>query len=92
MLYEPTVIYIDETLRTVVAVCFPGLQRVPENFAKMTKRPIFHIPNSKRVRLTFVAIRNQQMLIPEFRKTFSAALMCSLATAKASSSVMPKCL
>ena len=65
MLYVPMVIYIDETMRTVVAVCFPGLQRVPENFAKMTKRPIFHIPNSKRVRLTFVAIRNQQMRLPK---------------------------
>ena len=43
MLYKPMVIYIDETLRTVVAVCFPGLQRVPENFAKMTKRPTTYV-------------------------------------------------
>ena len=38
LLYEPTVIYIDETMRTLVAVYIPGLQPVHENLAKMTKR------------------------------------------------------
>ena len=39
MLYEPTVIYIDETMRTLVAVYILGLQPVlPEKLATVQGR------------------------------------------------------
>ena len=47
MLYEPTVIYIDETMRTLVAVYILGLQPAPENLTKMTKRSTTYVQGRK---------------------------------------------